>query len=300
MKYTLVVGIEYKKYKKSANIRISTDERLIDDFDLDKDIKSFEDADQVLDNINKFHYKNLQYRQMAWDSGKLPSRKVIRGTPMDRVYQGPMDPQFVDTRWPSDTVPRYFRVYDIDDTHLKNILKLTVSNSNSDYSNGFIKNSSLIRFPIIALFPKELTENNCEKLMKILVKFENNTHDRHWYKQQKSHTEVVRYNVCTLGYNKQGSLECAWPSPEYYKITFNDNNNADGIKQIDEWLGGSFDLELQIKKKHRVSFLCPEGMNTTGMWRNLKKQQAYAVASCKQLLNIYNEDQRDNHTQKTR
>ena len=61
MKYTLVVGIEDKKYKKSANIRISTDERLIDDFDLDKDIKSFEDADQVLDNINKFHYKNLQY-----------------------------------------------------------------------------------------------------------------------------------------------------------------------------------------------------------------------------------------------
>ena len=298
MKYTLVLGIEYKKYKRPANIRISADERLIDDFDLDKDIKSFEDADQVIDNINKFHYKNLQYRHPAWDAGKLLSRKVIRGTPMDRVYQGPMDPRFVDTRWPSNSIPRYFRVYDIDDTHLKNILKLTVSNSNSDYSNGFMKNSSLIRFPIIALFPKQLTENNCEKFFKVLTKFENNKRDKYWYKRKNGHTVEMIAELKT-----KEDIVCTWPCSDYYKITFNnDKHNAGGMIRDDCWLGSSFELELQIKKKHRVTFLCPEGMNTIGMWNsgNTLTTKSYAIASCKQLLNIYNEDQRDNHTQKTR
>ena len=294
MKYTLVVGIEYKKYKKPANIRISTDERLIDDFDLNKDIKSFEDTDQVLDNIDKSHYNNFKYVRKPWVQKGYASRKVYKGYPFDDVFQGPMDPSFVDMQWPRDNVPRYFRVYDIDDTHLKNNLKLTVSNSNSDYSNGFMKNSSLIKFPIIALFPKEMTKNNCEKLINIIVKFDSLRAKTTPGARVKAISKVWgnTQNLKNVPLSMISESRVSWPVPNFYKVTHNNKHNASGMIGNDFWVGGSFELELQIKKKHRVRFLCLEGMTTTGMWCNVKREKSYTVASCKQLLNIYNEDQR--------
>jgi len=229
MKYILLVGIEYKKYKRPANIRISADERLIDDFDLDKDIKSSGDSDQG-----------------------------------------------------------YFRVYDIDDTHLKNFLKLTVSNSNSDYTNGFMKNSSLIKFPIIALFPKELTKNNCERLNEIMEKINRPGHPEHILKTQ---------DLKNVPLSAISESRVSWPCPDFYKVTYNKHNASEVIGN-DFWVGGSFELELQIKKKHRVTFLCTEGISTKGKWHMPRSiyatwhsgTKSYAVTSYKPLLNIYNED----------
>lgn len=287
MKYTLVVGIEYKKYKDPVNIRISAGERFIDEFVFKNDIKSFENADQVLYNIDKLHFNNLQYRQ----------EDVTRGIPIDKYCQGPTDPRFVDNRWGSSVTPRYFRVYDIDSRHLKNKLKVTVNNSNSDYSNGFIKNSSLLRFPIIALLPKRFTDNKCENFIKVLRRFDSHDHERskgirfhdlYYYKRKKGYTDEI---IESLDIEK--FYPHTWPCPDFYKIKFFSKHSTSGFKLFDHWLGGSFEMELQIKKKHNVYFLCTEGISTIGMWSTgmITKTKNYVVGSLKQLINSYNENQ---------
>ena len=140
MKYTLVVGLEYKKYKKPASVTISVNDLFIDCFDLDKDYSQADDIGPMLytkwlDELNKSHW---------------------------------VDP--TNNRWDGFKLPKYIKIYYIDEEHLGGLLKIKVKNENSDFTNGFMKNSSLIKIPLIALFPSYMSDNKGEKLMKTLIR----------------------------------------------------------------------------------------------------------------------------------
>ena len=143
MKYYLVLGIEYKKYKKPANISIHLGQNFIDQFELDRDYSHAKDVLKQIDT-KWFEKYDMMFRLKRKDCCM---------------------------RW-SNGIPGLIKVYEIDDTAVESKLEIKVINSNTDYTNGFMNKGSLIRFPLIALFKKSLVKNAGEKMMKALTKYD--------------------------------------------------------------------------------------------------------------------------------
>ena len=63
MKYILVLGIIFEKYKNPAKIKITTDQSLIDEFYLDQDKNpTFDFLDKITHNKEKMYKKHNQAR----------------------------------------------------------------------------------------------------------------------------------------------------------------------------------------------------------------------------------------------
>jgi len=250
MKYILVVGLEYKKYKVPAKITISASDRLIDTFELDDDKSS-------TDNI-------LNYMEPTWFD-KLDKTKWLHA---DEHQQ----------RWKDH--PKFYKTYLLEERHLNGSLTIDVQNSNNDFTNGFMNKNSLIKFPIIGIVPLSLLDNKAEKLMKIIVKF----------------NHAVDHMVPRTDKDKQRT---SWPTVNYVHIkNRNELYQKDGVIVTDNWIGGSFTLSMPIRQKHRIKYLGAthdNDKNDLGFWLT-GRTQSLIIAGCKQLLNMYNEDQRSNNT----
>ena len=250
MKYFLVLGIEYKFFKKPGNITIHVGDNFIDTFQLDRD---FLTAD-ILPQLESKWYEKL---------GK--SYFLTPGHPMTIGWA---------------KMPVLFKVYEIDDRAIEGKLKIKVENSHNDYTNGFMKNSSMIKFPIVALFKKELVRNRGEMMMKASIEFEM----KWWGYKKKTRGDLL-------------SWSCIWPSAlSFYASREEEIYEKSDVRGAEWWIGGNFTAEFIIKTKHRTKYLALTkdtkfvGFPASGRPTNL------LLASCSQLLNIYDEDQRSNRT----
>jgi len=138
MKYTLILGIEYKRYKDPAVVTVSIGDKFVDTFQLEKDSAKI---DQSISNIehrwfNEFDKKNRLSRSI--------NSKKIR-----------------------ENVPSFFKIYQINDADIEGDLKVKVDNDNTDFTNGFMKNNSVLSLSIVALFPSVLCNNKGEKLINL-------------------------------------------------------------------------------------------------------------------------------------
>ena len=120
MKYILGFGIVFKKYKGKTNLRIFSDDRLIDEIVLDQDIQI------------KVNQQNNSWRQLF--DLDLPEFWS------DQTYEDPS---------------KLF-VYEIDDSNLRDSIRFQLHDENSNYTNGFMTKSNLIQFPSTFLIPKDL------------------------------------------------------------------------------------------------------------------------------------------------
>jgi hypothetical protein len=263
MKYTLVVGIAYKKYKNaSGDIAVYVGGRLIDAFQIDQDV-TFVCQDTVTSLLDETWYRRLD--RVRW-LARLGTEK-----------------NYNEGRMTHELVPKLFKIYEIEEQDLNGLVEIKVDNSHNDYNNGFIKNNSMIRFPMIGLFPSHFAENRGEQLMRIIKKIDD---ARNTCIKRKSKLNF-RYRVKTNG---------TWPFVDKFYIrrqseTFEKN----GSLHYSWWIGGSFTAEIPIKTKHRIRYLVSQGSKEVGFF-DLWSPVSLILATCKQLLNIYNEDQRSNHT----
>ena len=251
MKYILVLGILYKKFKEEkANVRLYVGNRLVDDFNIEQDLPH---TDGMLQNIQDTHYKTFDMTRVLTDQK--------------------------DTKdWTE--MPKFHKVFEIDGTHLNGSVKIQVNNSWSDYTNGFMKNSAMIQFPVIAMFPKQMIENNGEKLMENICRFDKF--------RQKNRSKSKDKKYTRLGFT--------WPLIEQLNIDFEfDQHNESGLYFNNHWLGSNFDINIDVITKHGIKMLHTAGTERTGLWNGNFVKSAL-LGSCKQLLNIYNEDQRSNIT----
>jgi hypothetical protein len=124
MKYVLGLLFEYKYYKNPANIKIFSNNQLIDEIDLTEDInlKNIQIAD---DNISLYNWCK------KWKG--LP----VEGTDFASELQIP-DKSFI---------------YTLDETIVKNSIRIEVTNNNTNYSNGFITRWSSVTFHAVFLIP---------------------------------------------------------------------------------------------------------------------------------------------------
>ena len=239
MKYTLVLGIAYKKYKNPGDITVYVGGRLIDAFQIDQDV-TFVCEDTVTSLLDETWYR----------------RQV--GTKKDHVYE---------------SVPKLFKIYEIEEQDLNGLVEIKVDNSHNDHNNGFMRNNSMIRFPMIGLFPSHFAENRGEQLMRIIEKI----------------TSGGRVT------DMEDESKEVWPCVGSF-YTKRQNNMHEKDKVVDGywWIGGSFTAEIPIKTKHKIRYLSSIGAKGTGFL--YRTPSSLILATCKPLLNIYNEDQRSNST----
>jgi hypothetical protein len=249
MKYILLIGIEYKFFKKPADITIHIDDKLIDTFQLTRDYPC---TTNILTQIeSKWFVKGV-------------NSKWVEQKDWIKKWQG---------------IPSLFKVYEIDDSDIKAKMEIGVQNNNSDYTNGFMKNSSLIKFPLVALFKKELVENRGEKLMKALAKFDG----------------ALGKGINFLDKPYPGYIRSSWPIADSFYISRENEIHEQNGPSDSHWdIGGSFTAEFRIRTKHHMKVFAPAvGRVELGILYStpVTYPKKLVCATCKPLLNIYNEDQ---------
>jgi hypothetical protein len=167
---------------------------------------------------------------------------------------------------------------------LKDNVRIEVENSNSDYTNGFIVKSSLIKFSQVSLLKKDLVENNGEKMVKSFIKFSNG--------RKKFKTRKKKLTDDPLPKLQTGYVRPKWPSPEsFYIKRKKQDHEEESIKDTGWWIGGDFTAEFPIMTKHHTKHLGPAGDKTQiGLIQGIIGHDLM-LALYKPLLNIYNEDQ---------
>ena len=174
MKYVLGLLFEYEYYKNPANIKIFSNNQLIDEIDLTEDIK--------IKNMsgNKLLHKNalLYYWYKKWREdwvrtetdahvtnpslyfkNDLTNTITLKG----HVEEGASDVARGHTfgkshgAWSMDTkeiqIPSKMFIYTLDETVLQNSIKIEITNNNTNYSNGFMTKWSSFIFHDIFLIP---------------------------------------------------------------------------------------------------------------------------------------------------
>jgi len=262
MKYYLILGIEFQRYRKLADIHVFLDDRLIDSFYMKRD----SGVGDMLPHVDHTWYK--KYNRRHW----------LERDDWIEIWK---------------TRPKYFKVYCLDEKDLNNNLEIKVDNSQSNYTNGFMTKSSLIKFSMIGLVPKKLLQNKGEGLMKVLTKFDNG-----WDKC------LARKNIQprkVSGVFSQSELDLrerirpSWPTADHYTIKRdNEKWEKSGLRSKYDWIGGSFTLRVPIKTKHKIKVLESKGNTQYGFFTG--STDSIVMSTCKPLLNIYNEDQRSNNT----
>jgi hypothetical protein len=129
MKYVLGLSFNFKYYKNPANIKIFSNNQLIDDIDLTEDINSTNLSPVTLCK-NLPEYNDWYYPWWnTWDA-KHP------------LYS----PQW-------EKIPEKMFVYTLDETNVQNSIKIEVTNDNTNYSNSFMTKWSSFTFQHIFLIP---------------------------------------------------------------------------------------------------------------------------------------------------
>ena len=128
MKYALGLSFNFKYYKNPANIKIFSNNQLIDDIDLTKDINLTNMTPVTLcKNIPVY---NDWYSTIWWNT----------------LNESSAYPQY-------KKIPEKIFVYTLDETNVQNSIKIEVTNDNTNYSNSFMTKWSSFTFKHIFLIP---------------------------------------------------------------------------------------------------------------------------------------------------
>jgi len=226
MKYVLVLGIEFKKPSKNfkpTNINVSINKRLIDSFSL-SDSKGL--TDNMISSIDDTWYRHFD--KMHW---------LERN---DRKE-----------RWKRQ--PKFYKIYLLEGKELTGNLEIDVDNENSDYTNGFMKKSSILKFHMIGLAPVDLFKDNGKPMMSIVSKLDTgyntflsrrNIFPDPWVEVHEEEKKLIRDPI-------------SWPCVNLFYIKHREQDEFQTSRTSNPFsdVGGSFTIEIPIKVKHKIKYL---------------------------------------------
>ena len=228
MKYVLVLGIEFKKPSKNfkpTNVNVSINKRLIDSFSLN-DNKGL--TDEMISNVDDTWYR--QFDKMKWL--ERDDRKE---------------------RWKQQ--PKFYKTYLLEGKELTGNLEINVDNENSDYTNGFMKKSSILKFHMIGLVPVDLFKDNGKPIMSIVSRLDDGYN-----------TFLSRRNIFPDPWVEETEEEkklmserepISWPCVNSFNIEYRKQDEFQTSRTSDPFsdVGGSFTIEIPIKVKHKTKYL---------------------------------------------
>ena len=256
MKYVLGFLFEYKYYKNPANIKIFSNNQLIDEIDLTEDIN--------MKNITPTLKEILTYKQM---------RKLAKlADPFLELEMSNIDPR--SCKYPSSNIdprdttepfifslrdngilqiPKKVFVYTLDETILQNSIKIEITNNNTNYSNGFMTKCSSFIFHKIFLIPTYyLNIKNYNLFFKRQVQIiTKNIPDYPLIRNVRNKNDHLVWDI--MDYNLM------WPAEDRTVkngqfAKYDDEINWKGLIK-----GGSFSLELPI-----IEYIHEKGLKMLG------------------------------------
>jgi hypothetical protein len=174
-------------------------------------------------------------------------------------------------------LPNKLFLYEIDESCLGEKIIFEMNDKNSNHTNGFMTKSNLVKFQTIFLMPKSsLKEENYTKLLGFM---------------QKRFNKYDPYEED--GYNLFGPWKAFvidWPGTQFLY-----NSNGENVRL--HWLGGRNTCHVYLRKKFRIYQIWP-GRTTNAGYPTVQGIPELFINYIHHynLLNIYNEDQRSNHT----
>ena len=153
MKYVLGVGFIVHKYRKNPKVRIFADDLFIDEHEIDK-------HDSV---ENPITIDRLRYWFPDWQAQPpWPSLEKMRNNGDKTMLRKIPE---------TDQWPRQWKTYTLDETTLQNKthIKLEIDNNDSDYTNGFMKRSTIMDMRHVFLLPVDLLDCYCSDARKFFA-----------------------------------------------------------------------------------------------------------------------------------
>ena len=187
MHYIFGLSFEYHRYRRDAVLKVYADDHLVDEVNLSESIN--------LRTVN------------------------LHGCP--QVYQGPNNYSRV------RIIPEKLLLFEIKEQYLHSDIRIDVQNDNNNYTNGFMTNSSHIKFHRMFLVPSCLLQ------------------DSDWMKKlRRFHSPV---DCADHSFFPNG------PSPEEIVTKF-DPKSKD-ILWRNSNIGGNFTLKIRLSRKHHLVHL---------------------------------------------
>ena len=268
MKYALGLSFEFKHYKNPANIKIFSNNQLIDDIDLTEDINSTNMTPVMLcKNIPVYNDWYYQW----WNTHRRPAIFTKDGDPVQENWY--------------KKIPEKIFVYTLDETNVQDSIRIEVTNDNTNYSNSFMTKWSSFTFRHIFLIPTYYLN------LKNYASFLNNAKCKDWViNEAKGNENEVQWRRT----NRQIWLDLVsnslmWPN-EYRSVKNGkiiDISN-DGLHWKDQEKGGSFSIELPI-----IEYSQQRGLKMLGpinYEQLLEKEKRYLYQSdiCPLYFNHFN------------
>lgn len=153
MQYVLGVGFICNKYKQNPKVRIFADDVFIDEYE----INEHDPVENTL-TIDRLRY---------W----FPDWQAARPWPSLEKMKRNGDTTMVRTIPKRDQWPKQWKIYTLDETTLQNKkqIKLEIDNNDSDYTNGFMKRSTIIDLRHVFLLPVDLLDYYCSDAKKFFT-----------------------------------------------------------------------------------------------------------------------------------
>ena len=263
MKYVLGLLFEYKYYKNPANIKIFSNNQLIDEIDLTEDIEIKNMSGNMLLHKNTplyYWYKKWredwvrnpteQHYTSLYLKNNLINTIALKG----RVEEGASDEARGHTfgkshgAWSMDTkeiqIPSKMFIYTLDETVLQNSIKIEITNNNSNYTNGFMTKFSSFVFYDAFLIPTHYLDFKNYKAF-----LESQTQKKH---------NLPDYPINDDDNGRPYSL--IWPN-EHRAVKNGELVTRDDISgNWKKWTkGGSFSIELPI-----IEYIHEKGLKMLG------------------------------------
>jgi len=290
MKYTLILGIEYKKFKRPATITVHIGDAFIDTFALERDYPLKKTTIAFSDKERDWLYELSKSGDSQWILDELSDQQI--------------------------DLPIFYKIYEIDEKYLEGSIKVKVENSNTDYTNGFMRNSSWMKFTLVSLVPSSFFEDHGKKLMetttrlkRVEAKYCNRLElkkTRRWVKkspealQEKSPWNTFKINQNDFTYPKTHkwtyhNSRHHWPRAGLFLVRRGrqDKHERNAVRHAGWEIGGDFIAEFPVRQKHKTKYIGSWARREIGLVLSAGIGLFYVG---KTLINIYNEGQRSNST----
>ena len=236
MKYVLGVGLLYKKYKKQANIRIFSNNRLINDYILDEDV-----------NLKKVTNINTEFVKKY--TGSIMKPMSIKDSD-----------ELVDLKLPSKIT-----LYELDEEAIGDKISIEVKNDDNNYTNGFMSKFAYITPFTIFLIPKSFLVNGAKLFWKIYKHYNDKVilpnHNNNFYTGDRASWPIalsfeLLKNGKTIIQKRNLYPTTSTGSNKSQKMYHKKDNISPGIQ-----IGGSFSMYYHVKKKYGIKMLTEANNN---------------------------------------
>ena len=261
MQYVLGLSFFFKYYRNPANVRVYSDNTLIDDICLDKDIK-----------LSNFDTNKRNFNEPVETVGLTTNEK---GNLVEEFYgednyinnENDLEKDFIDP----NKFPEKLFLYTLEGEQLGRNISLEIHNDNTNYTNGFMTKYSYIVFYTCFLMPLSLL------------------HTKYWFKPWRK----VGSESCSEDYTNIMMHNGKQPWPSNLGSATVERNGQKGHLDLRQQFGGSFNITWPLQKRFGVHYIGTKSPAHFGsLWKPHKFRNLMLHYN---ILNTENENKRNHN-----